>query len=461
MLTVDLVRAFRRKGELKLSELKPADRARAVETAGRYLAITKAHIGQTRGALLEALAGVPFSARDKKLCGGLRKLILDRCEFEASSEHDPVAIRRAVFARAGQVRQQAVSSEQFDRQQILATTAAALNIAPDGPDDTERAGQKSTQVPGEASGETSGELSGELARAQALERLLYADLKHAHRLLRFAALAPEVLVVSYCDGQAQAVLLRARRVTVRVSGQPSDMRALFRKLKFLRLLYTIERLPPDVSAESGAAQWKETSYRLIIDGPYSLFRSVTKYGLGMALMLPALRVCERWSLEADVEWGKQRELLRFSLMSETSAADRSPDGADSRSRLPDEVASLLDKFAKRFEGGKTAWKATVASDILTLPGAGLCVPDLMFVHSETGECVYLEVMGFWSRDAVWRRVELVEQGLPQAIVFAVSSRLRVSEAALGPDLPGALYVYKGAMSVRAIEERLERVRSAG
>ena len=90
-----------------------------------------------------------------------------------------------------------------------------------------------------------------------------------------------------------------------------------------------------------------------------------------------------------------------------------------------------------------------------MPGVGLCVPDLVFDHATTGERVYLEVLGFWSRDAVWRRVELVERGLAQRILFAVSQHLRVSEEVLGDDLPGALYVYKRVMSARAMLERVE------
>jgi hypothetical protein len=49
----------------------------------------------------------------------------------------------------------------------------------------------------------------------------------------------------------------------------------------------------------------------------------------------------------------------------------------------------------------------------------------------------------------------VEAGLPHPIVFAVGSRLRVSEEVLDGDLPGRLYVYKGAMSARAVEGRLD------
>ena len=106
---------------------------------------------------------------------------------------------------------------------------------------------------------------------------------------------------------------------------------------------------------------------------------------------------------------------------------------------------------------KTGWSLEVANDLLELPGVGLCVPDFVCIHALTGACVFIEVMGYWSRDAVWRRVELVQAGLSQPIIFAVSSRLRVSEEVLDADLPGQLYVYKGTMSPKAILERLEKL----
>jgi predicted nuclease of restriction endonuclease-like RecB superfamily len=102
--------------------------------------------------------------------------------------------------------------------------------------------------------------------------------------------------------------------------------------------------------------------------------------------------------------------------------------------------------------------------ILELPGVGLSVPDLVFERRPTGkgrsapeDRVYLEVMGYWSRDAVWKRVELVQAGLAQRVLFAVSAKLRVSEDVLEGDLPGALYVYKQTMSARSVLERLERL----
>jgi predicted nuclease of restriction endonuclease-like RecB superfamily len=78
-------------------------------------------------------------------------------------------------------------------------------------------------------------------------------------------------------------------------------------------------------------------------------------------------------------------------------------------------------------------------------------------HPKRRDRVYFEVMGYWSRDAVWKRIELVEAGMSEHIIFAVSSRLRVSERALEDDLPSALLIYKGAILIRRLVELLDRL----
>ena len=124
--------------------------------------------------------------------------------------------------------------------------------------------------------------------------------------------------------------------------------------------------------------------------------------------------------------------------------------------MPDETQALL----RGFRALETSWTVAANEEILELPGIGLSVPDLVFERRRRGaarERIYLEIMGYWSRAAVWKRVELVQAGLRERILFAVSSRLRVSEDVLDADLPGALYVYKQRMNARTIADRLERL----
>ena len=404
MLTADLVRARRRGDRLLLQKLDDKTRELAGELAAQYIAIARASVGQTRQEMDAACGEVTFAGYQRRLAMGLLKLVRDRCTFEAEQEVDPLALRREVFTLASARRQASGPGEPFSREAVLEEVAAARGV------DVEE-----------------------------LERQLFADLRGAHRLLAFDEIGAAALVEAYDLGQAQAVLLRAERVVADVvCRHPGTFRRLFHKLRFLQLLFTVER--------------RDKGYRLVIDGPCSLFRSVTRYGLRLALALPAIRDCDRWEITADVQWGKDRRRLELNLSGELDGPrPRRRGGAVAH--LSDEVSTLLQRFKKR----KTPWRAEPCKEVLHLPGVGVIVPDLVFSHPDGGPPVYLEVMGYWSREAVWKRVELVEAGLPQRILFAVSSRLRVSEAVLADDLPGALYVYKGALVPGAVEERLDRL----
>lgn len=404
MLTADLVRVRRRKGELQVIDLSNDSLERAVSLAAVFIGVAEEHIGKTREQLEDALGEIEVEPGEQKIALGIRKLLEDRCQFEEPPTASPDELRREVFLKAVEVRRTAGDYEPFDRDRVLAEVAQARKLDP-----------------------------------LILEAGLYADLKSSNLLKGIDPTTPEGLVEAYRAALPQAVLLRAVRVTVLVRcSSPGAYRALFHKLKFLRLLYDIHR------EDDGR-------YRIEIDGPFSMFEAVTKYGLKLALMLPHLEACSEYELQADVRWGKEREKFIFKRKGGTSIER---DHGLEAPRLADEVAALL----KGLQQITSPWKASSSTALLALPGVGLCVPDLAFEHGPTGQKVYLEVMGFWSREAVWRRVDLVENGLSEKILFAVSERLRVSEEVLGENLPGALYVYKGVMSPKLVIERIEALR---
>ena len=120
---------------------------------------------------------------------------------------------------------------------------------------------------------------------------LFADLRDENRLLRFEDITAQRLIDRYNVALAQAVLLRSVHVKVEVRNErPPRYRQLFRRLKFHRLLYHVEGNMND-------------GYVFHIDGPLSLFSATTKYGLQVALFLPALLPCSDFRLEAELRWG--------------------------------------------------------------------------------------------------------------------------------------------------------------
>jgi predicted nuclease of restriction endonuclease-like RecB superfamily len=399
VLTADLVMARARGDDLVLKPLGDKQHEGALAIAAEYIERMQAGVGKRRSEVEASLDDLPVPVRTRVLAAGLRKLLDDRATWEREDGPEPLELRSLVFEAAGTARARLGPGEVLDRAFVLEAVGEQVGLS-----------------------------------ADELDRRLFCDLKEAQLLTGLKPIDAAGLLAAWEVGQGQAVLLRAVRVRVDVrASHPSGYRRLFRKLKFLRLLHSLHRRP-------------DGSYRIVIDGPASLFGPTTKYGLQLALLLPALSDAGAWSLEADVLWGTSRRPLRFALEGGGRGSGRG------EARLPDDVAALLDKLAT----AKTDWVAEPSERILELPGVGLCVPDLRFVHPD-GREVYFEVLGYWSRDAVWKRVELVEQGLPFRVVFAASSRLRVSEAALPPDLPGALLVYKGALIPRAVLAAVERV----
>ncbi|HEX3777553.1 MAG TPA: DUF790 family protein [Polyangiaceae bacterium] len=397
MISPDLVRVRKKNGVLSLMKLTPDARQRAFELATQILSVISSQLNQTRSDVEEALAALESSPQEKKLLLALKKLALDDSAFESNPELDAPTLRRAVFLRAAARRIDLPVGADFDREAVIGEVAAELGLSP-----------------------------------AAVESGLYADLRSAERLLKAPYYDAPGLLARHERAEVQAVLLCSVRVVAEVRCANADQyRQLFQKLKFRQLLFQLSA--------------NEHGYRIEIDGPYSLFESVTKYGLELALLLPALEACDSVKLSADLRWGKKREKLRFELeLGRAEAAEPLPPR--------DEIQVLLSAF-----GTNPSWRPELAQTILDLPGVGLCVPDLCFTNQHTGERVLCEVLGFWSRDAVWRRVELVEKGLTDKIVFAVSARLRVSEEVLDGSESAALYVYKGALNPKALERKLDEL----
>jgi predicted nuclease of restriction endonuclease-like RecB superfamily len=398
MLTVEHVKLRRKKGVVEVVARAGAsvDEARAL--ADDLVALAREHEGVTRAELDAALEEAPAPDGLERTRTALAKLVTDACE-DADSDVDAVALRAEVFAAAARAREE---SAPFDRARVLAAIAHAHE----------------TDV-------------------ETIERRLFCDLKEAQRVK--TALVPDAgpLVAQLEVAEVQAVLLRATRVRFDVDGTPSAIRGLLRALKLHQLLFDVT--------------FSETGLVVDVEGPMGMFQQSAKYGLKLALLLPHALACARCRVEADVRVRRHGASEPF-VFTHARAHDVAAARAVVGEALPDHIEELraaLDKQAG-------PWRPRVALDLLKLPGEGAFVPDLALENESTGELVYVEVLGFWSRAAVWKRVELVERGLPFRVVFCVSDRLRVSEAALPEDAPAALLTYKGTISAARLLERVAR-----
>jgi predicted nuclease of restriction endonuclease-like RecB superfamily len=188
-------------------------------------------------------------------------------------------------------------------------------------------------------------------------------------------------------------------------------------------------------------------YFFHIDGPLSLFAATNKYGLQMALFLPALLLCRHFRLNAELRWGPKREPRVFYLDAETGLVSHQ---ADSGTYIPAEVGAFLERFRQVAPG----WDVTEATELIELGREGMWVPDYRFVHRATGTDVFVEILGFWKRSSLERLLRLLPQHGPKRFVLAISDRLKVDEGALS-ELPGPVLRFKEIPSAPEMAALLE------
>jgi predicted nuclease of restriction endonuclease-like RecB superfamily len=247
--------------------------------------------------------------------------------------------------------------------------------------------------------------------AAVLESCLFADLRDENRMLSFDDMPAQWLIDRYNVGLAQAVLLRSVLVKVVIRNErPARYRQLFRRLKFHRLLYHVDGNMRD-------------GYILHIDGPLSLFSATTRYGLQVALFLPALLHCSDFRLEAELRWGPRREPRSFLLEPRDGLVSHQ---ADTGTYTPAELKAFVDRFRQVAPG----WEISDCTDVLELGNEGVWVPDYRLVHTQSGKDVFLEIVGFWKRSSLERLTRLLPRYGPPRFVLAVSDRLKVDEEAL-------------------------------
>lgn len=376
-----------------------------LEVAESLLMIYREGIGSTRGEIdaeIDELVGEGLATLVHR---GLAKVLEDGAEFEVVADAAPDRVREKVFTAAAEYRRALLASQErrrFRRDEVLDHVARELNLT-----------------------------------REAVTSSLFADLKDENRLLSFKDLSAQRLVDRYNVALAQAVLLRSVLVRVEIRHErPARYRQLFRHLKFHRLLYRVEG-----NMEEG--------YVFHIDGPLSLFSATNRYGLQMALFLPALLHCVDFRLDAELRWGPRREPRTFHLEARDGLI---PYRGDEGTYVPPEIQA----FVERFRQVAPAWEVTEATDLIELGREGVWVPDYRFRHKERGIEVDLEIVGFWKRSSLERLLQLLPRYGPRRFLLAISERLKVDEAAL-ESLPGSVLRFREIPNAPELAARLDRM----
>ena len=286
------------------------------------------------------------------------------------------------------------------------------------------------------------QLSQELERAvhpSEIRQGLYADLKENHILTTFTAPSPEALLHRYNLSQVQGIFYKATQVKLQAyRNDPGEYKLLFRYLKLFRLMTYIEG-----DADQG--------FTIEVDGPTSLFKPSTRYGLDLAKLIPAILHVTKWSLTATLvmrdRYTQQLKERQFTLAADCGLVSHYPPGKPYDSMLEE-------SFANRWPHDKTPWRLEREVDLVPLPGS-VMIPDFRLIHPD-GRTYLLEIVGYWRPDYLRKKFAQVRRAAADNLILAVSERLNLEQAGVKlTDLPARVVWFKTKLTPKAILDCLE------
>jgi predicted nuclease of restriction endonuclease-like RecB superfamily len=411
VLTADLARSRTRDGSVTPLFID-TDEQQYRDTAEELIQVFENHLGKPKGELEETIDQLTIADTEYKVVQGLAKLLKDECEFETVAVADPREIRQQSFEKANDsypIVRQPTLGEDTRQLEVYSAVADRLNIS-----------------------------------LEACFRGMYADLEDNKRLVRFGnrvsdeyeeadrtsttrltgdseesyakdTITVDWLLTRYNLALAQAVLYDATRMRIRVW---DHFGTVFSYVKLFGLMHRI--YPIDQEGNRMATTDAADGYEAILDGPASLFSQSRKYGIRMANFLPALPLCDRWEMHADIlddEGGPSGDTLSFDL-------DHT-DSLSSHYTVQNDFDSDVERtLAQKWDRANTDWKLMREDDVLDL-GAEVMIPDFALEHPD-GRRAILEIVGFWTPEYLDEKLAKVRDADLDHLLVAVSERLECS-----------------------------------
>lgn len=369
--------------------------------ASELISLFRDTVGQTQGDLNRQLQELEGDTPDYRMKRGLAHLLKSAmCTFEIISPLEPQQLRERVFAFAASTLPSPQNTPQtLDRLAEFLSKELEREVFPD----QIRAG-------------------------------LYADLAENRILTEFEEPTPEALLHRYNLSQVQGVFYKASHITLNVHrNDPGEYKLLFRYLKLFQLMAYIEG-----DADHG--------FTITIDGPASLFKLSTRYGLDIAKLIPAMLHVTKWNLKATLQtrdyYTNEPKLRYFSLRDDCGLVTHYPPGKPYDSMLE---AS----FADRWDALKSEWQLEREVDLIPIPGS-VMIPDFRLVHPD-GRTFLLEIVGYWRPEYLRKKFSQVRQSGCDNLILAISERLNLEKAGVKvEETPARVIWFKDKLAPKTV-----------
>jgi predicted nuclease of restriction endonuclease-like RecB superfamily len=407
MLTADLAQSWRRGNRVRPLYIPPND-ADYLRDAARLIKLFHEHEGYARRELDQSLAEYVGTGTDYKILRGFIKLLTDRCDFETSSAVAPVEIRRALFRKARA--SHPVTLGDGVRAGVIREAAQELACAP-----------------------------------EVIAQGLYADLPENQLLARFEQMDGAGLLNLYNLAQAQALLYRCTEMRLFVETQNQESyRELFSAIKAYRLIHTIR-------GNSSAG------YEVRLDGPVSIFHHSQKYGIQMAVFLPALLLCKNWRMQARIAQPSSSGGAASTALFELDHTQRQLHshylGAETLEN------PVTEKLAASWGRNETSWQLEPSREVIDL-GESAFIPDYLLRRHKDGRVIHLEILGFWTPQHLKARLREFEHARVENFILAAWDELRGSRDPL-TRVPPHTIIFKKNLDPVQIEHAANQLISEG
>ena len=298
-------------------------------------------LGKRKKALRKIAEGLEDSGQEYHFVRGLAFLLDRRSLFKGNTETVSLEIRRRIFCETGK---SGTPTTPEQRKTVIEKIAAELKLS-----------------------------------SELVEELMYADLSEELMLEKFEPISPKELLQKYNLSLTQTLMFDSTELKFTASG---NWQRIFFLAKRLGLIYDA---------------YEEDGFWVKIDGPASLFKLTRRYGTAMAKLLPAIVANSEWKVKAKILWKYTNELCDFQIESikhqqlfEKNQPSVSYD------------SSVEENFAAQFEALHSEWKLNREPEPV-LAGKKVIIPDFSFERN--GTRVYMEIVGFWTKEYLMRKIE--------------------------------------------------------
>ncbi|MGB9728279.1 MAG: DUF790 family protein [Thermoprotei archaeon] len=222
----------------------------------------------------------------------------------------------------------------------------------------------------------------------------------------FQEISPEELIRLYNLSLTQTLLFKCINLTANIKATGHKTRQILWNIKRNGLLYMAEKI--------------NESIRITIDGPASVIKQTERYGTNLAKTLPSIISADHWTIEASIVRKTKLKNKHLIYKFITNDANKHLYPVQSSENIITYDSSLEEDFHKRFNALKSDWTIIREPEPLVV-GSKIFIPDFVFIRDN--EKVYLEIVGFWTKEYIKRKIEKMKDLKNVKMIIAIDESI--------------------------------------